>query len=109
MTAGAPIAVALSHIEDGALRLKTFHLGEPAALSDILPMLENLGLRVVNEIPFKVTPRGAEAPVWIQEFQALAPKQASAGDHAMAGALRGRAPPGLGQARWRMTGSTVWC
>ena len=83
VTAGAPIAVALSHIEDGALRLKTFHLGEPAALSDILPMLENLGLRVVNEIPFRVTPRRAEAPVWIQEFQALAPKQASAGDHAM--------------------------
>ena len=75
VTSGAPIAVALSRMEGGELRLKTFHLGEPAALSDLLPMLENLGLRVVNEIPFEVTPRGAERPVWIQEFHALTPKQ----------------------------------
>ena len=50
------------------LRLKTYHSGEPVALSDILPMLENLGVRVMNEIPFEVSPRG-ERPVWIQEFQ----------------------------------------
>src|SRR6185312_13778502 len=37
------------------------------ALSDILPMLENLGVRVITEIPDEVTPREG-APVWIQEF-----------------------------------------
>ena len=40
-------------------------------------MLENLGLRVLNEIPFEVTPRDAARPVWIQEFDLLAPKGTS--------------------------------
>jgi len=78
---GAPIAVALSGALSGqqgaGLRLKTFHPGEPVALSDALPMLENLGLRVLNEIPFEVTPRDAAKPVWIQEFDLLAPKGTS--------------------------------
>jgi glutamate dehydrogenase len=68
---GTPLAVVLSGGDGAELRLKTFHLGEPVALSDVLPMLENLGLRVVNEIPFKVTPHGAAKPVWIQEFHLL--------------------------------------
>ena len=63
--------------QDAGLRLKTFHPGEPVALSDVLPMLENLGLRVLNEIPFEVTPRDAARPVWIQEFDLLAPKGTS--------------------------------
>src|SRR3954453_12225545 len=65
---GAPLGVALSGGAREEGRLKTFHVGELVALSDVLPMLENLGLRVVNEIPFKVTPQGAAKPVWIQEF-----------------------------------------
>ena len=71
---GSPISLALSQ-QGEELRLKTFHSGEPVALSDVLPMLENLGLRVLNEIPFEVTPRGTEKPVWIQEFQLLTRKQ----------------------------------
>ena len=69
VAAGAPIAVALSRAGETELRFKTFHRAEPVALSDVLPMLENLGLRVLNEIPFEVTPRDAGAPLWIQEFQ----------------------------------------
>ncbi|MEJ1977874.1 MAG: hypothetical protein WDN49_18960 [Acetobacteraceae bacterium] len=71
VAAGAPIAVTLSRAETWELRLKTFHLDEPVVLSDVLPMLENLGLRVINEIPFEVTPRDAVASIWIQEFQVL--------------------------------------
>jgi len=70
VAAGAPIAVTLAG-EGRELRLKTFHRSVPVALSDVLPMLENLGLRVLNEIPFEVTPRDA-GPIWIQEFQLLA-------------------------------------
>jgi glutamate dehydrogenase len=66
---GAPIAVRLSQPEDGDLRLSIFHVGEPVALSDVLPMLENLGMRVINEIPFEVTPRGVDKPIWIQDFE----------------------------------------
>jgi glutamate dehydrogenase len=71
VAAGAPIAVALSLAGEGELRLKTFHRAHPVALSDVLPMLENLGLRVLNELPFEVTPRDADASLWIQEFQLL--------------------------------------
>ena len=53
------------------LRLKVIHPGEPVALSDVLPMLENLGMRVINEIPFEVKPRDAEKPIWIQDFELL--------------------------------------
>jgi glutamate dehydrogenase len=63
---GAPLALALT-TAGTQLRLKTYHLDEPVALSDILPMLENLGVRVINEIPCEVTPRDGN-PVWIQEF-----------------------------------------
>jgi glutamate dehydrogenase len=73
--AGAPAALTL-YRETGdktsELRLKTFHAGEPIALSDVLPMLENLGLKVINEIPFQVRPRGADRSTWIQEFQMVA-------------------------------------
>jgi glutamate dehydrogenase len=72
--AGAPVALTLDRDRPGpsaALRLKTFHGGDPIALSDVLPMLENLGLKVINEIPFEVRPQGAERPIWIQEFEML--------------------------------------
>jgi glutamate dehydrogenase len=67
--AGEDIAVALSEREGGSLRLKIFHPGEPLALSDVLPVLENLGLLVLNEIPFEITPRDAASTVWLQDFE----------------------------------------
>ncbi|MBV9735950.1 MAG: NAD-glutamate dehydrogenase [Acidisphaera sp.] len=85
--AGAPVVAALSrpeHATDAALRLKTFHSGAPLALSDVLPILENLGLRVLNEIPYEVRPAGAAQPVWIQEFELLC-TGAAAVDPAAAG------------------------
>jgi glutamate dehydrogenase len=66
---GAPIALALTRPDHASLRLKLFHPGEPLALSDVLPLLENLGLRVLGEIPFEVVPRDAPSPVWLQEFE----------------------------------------
>ncbi|HVJ54830.1 MAG TPA: NAD-glutamate dehydrogenase [Aliidongia sp.] len=71
---GAAVTLTLDRDRPGAtaaIRLKTFHGGEPIALSDVLPMLENLGLKVINEMPFEVRPAGAERPVWIQEFEML--------------------------------------
>lgn len=61
--------IALSLSSSGVdLQLKTFHAGEPIALSDILPILENLGVRVITEIPHQVRPPDS-ATLWIQEFQ----------------------------------------
>lgn len=47
--------------------LKLFHKNEPIHLSDVLPMLENFGLRVIGERPYQVvTSEGNE--YWILDF-----------------------------------------
>ena len=52
---------------DGVLRLKVLRRGPAISLSDILPVLENMGVEVVDEHPYQVTPDGSE-PVWIYDF-----------------------------------------
>ncbi len=52
---------------ENALRFKLFRHGEPLALSDTLPMLENMGFRVVEEFPFEVRPEDG-TPVWIHDY-----------------------------------------
>ncbi len=49
-------------------RFKIYHPATPVALSDVLPLLENMGVRVGSEIPFEVTPAEAPASVWIHDF-----------------------------------------
>ena len=50
------------------VHLKVVKLGEPVPISDILPMLENFGLRVIAERPYKLAwPEGGDA--WIQDFE----------------------------------------
>ncbi|HEU5134716.1 MAG TPA: NAD-glutamate dehydrogenase [Steroidobacteraceae bacterium] len=51
----------------GRLSLRILQLSEPISISDILPMLENFGLRVLAERPYQVTT--AENTVWIQDFE----------------------------------------
>ncbi|MEQ8357530.1 MAG: NAD-glutamate dehydrogenase [Kiloniellaceae bacterium] len=54
------------------LNFKIFVLDEPVPLSDILPMLENMGLKVIGEVPYDVDLPGREAPVWIHDFSMVA-------------------------------------
>ena len=49
------------------VRLKLFHSGQPITISDVLPVFENLGVKVVDERPYEIRPEGAE-PVWIYDF-----------------------------------------
>jgi glutamate dehydrogenase len=51
----------------GVLRAKLFKLGAPLALSDMLPLFENMGVQVADERPYKVT-RGEDGPAWIYDF-----------------------------------------
>jgi glutamate dehydrogenase len=51
----------------GFLRFKLFWLGQPPTLSDVLPVLENMGLKVVDERPYEIRPVGRE-PVWVDDF-----------------------------------------
>ncbi|MBV9815650.1 MAG: NAD-glutamate dehydrogenase, partial [Alphaproteobacteria bacterium] len=67
--AGSPLEVALHFAPDARLPgLRLYRAQEPVALSDVLPMLENLGLRVVAEEPFRIDCIEG-APVWIHEFE----------------------------------------
>ena len=55
-----------SHI----VKLKLFHKDVPIHLSDVLPMLENFGLRVIDESPYKIT--CIEGAVnWVMDFTML--------------------------------------
>ena len=57
------------------LRVKLYSVGEPLALSNVLPVLENLGLRVLSEAGFAVRREtdgeaGLDERVWVHEFEA---------------------------------------
>jgi glutamate dehydrogenase len=51
----------------GHLAFKLLRSGEPILLSDMLPLLENMGAKVTDERPFEVRPVDAP-PVWIYDF-----------------------------------------
>lgn len=50
-----------------ALRFKVYQYDETVILSDVLPILENMGLRVISERPYKVMQKN-ERTVWINDF-----------------------------------------
>ena len=50
------------------VRLKLFSLDEPLHLSDVLPMLENFGLRIVGERPYELTFADGHT-AWVLDFQ----------------------------------------
>jgi len=49
------------------IRFKLYRFNETVPLSDALPMLENMGLRVVGEQPYRMMTRDGNA-VWINDF-----------------------------------------
>jgi len=52
-----------------SFRLKVFNPGTAVDLSDMLPMLEHMGLKVIDERPHRVCPVGGPVPVvWIQDM-----------------------------------------
>ncbi|RTR13057.1 NAD-glutamate dehydrogenase domain-containing protein, partial [Azospirillum griseum] len=72
-TAQQRLGITLFHpleAEEDELHVKLYHLGRPIPLSDVLPMLEHMDLKVITEQPYEVTAAGADAPVWIHDFAA---------------------------------------
>jgi glutamate dehydrogenase len=51
----------------GTLGFKIYRRGAPVVLSDSLPMLEHMGVRVLSELPYRVGADDAEQ-VWIHDF-----------------------------------------
>ncbi|RRJ84850.1 NAD-glutamate dehydrogenase [Aestuariirhabdus litorea] len=53
--------------QEGHLHFKVYHYGYTLPLSDLIPMLENLGLKVIGEFPY-VIKRLASERIWIHDF-----------------------------------------
>ena len=77
------------------INFKLFVRDEPATLSDVIPLIENMGLRVVAEHPFEIL-RTDQSRIWIHEFTVeqgapgedgddAAPRISEAFDHIWAG------------------------
>ncbi len=67
--AGSPLEVSLHpRAEGNTPGLRLYRAQEPVILSDVLPMLENLGLRVVAEEPYRIDSVDSGA-VWVHEFE----------------------------------------
>lgn len=56
------------------LHLKLYQYNEPIPLSDVLPIIENMGLRTYNERPYEVSLSKSKS-IWISDFSVLYPKQ----------------------------------
>jgi glutamate dehydrogenase len=56
--------------ESEGVKLKLFHRKEPIHLSTVLPMLENFGLRVIDESPYKIHTNDGGVN-WIMDFSML--------------------------------------
>ena len=98
LAAGEAIVVSLQPVAEGAqTRVALYKRGAKAELSNIMPMLEDLGLRVVEEIATRLV--DADGETWVQEFRVLGPggepvDLAAAGDRvaeAIAAVYRGEA------------------
>ena len=70
--------------DPAALGLKIFHAGGPVPLSDVLPMLENMGLKVIGEVPHAITLDAKPGAAWIQDFDLLARVSPETADLAIA-------------------------
>ncbi|MGZ5472588.1 MAG: NAD-glutamate dehydrogenase [Thermoanaerobaculia bacterium] len=54
--------------EQRQFHCKIIHSGPAVPLSEIMPRLENMGLKVLDEIPYEVRPLGANQAVRIRDF-----------------------------------------
>ncbi|WP_019960500.1 NAD-glutamate dehydrogenase [Woodsholea maritima] len=65
-------AFRLSDDDEKTLRVKLYHTGEPIALSNVMPVLEHLGLHVAAEAGYPVRRENGDGPretVWIHDFE----------------------------------------
>jgi glutamate dehydrogenase len=67
------LALALHRPADApphGLHLKLYHAGGPIPLSDVLPMLEHMGAKVLAESgPYEIRIAGRAEPVWMHDFE----------------------------------------
>lgn len=54
--------------DEGGFRLKLYQIGQTTPLSDVLPIIENLGLRAISERPFEIQCADHNIENWVNEF-----------------------------------------
>ena len=73
-TLGEPFVVGLQNESDERgerTRVGLYKSGGKVELSEAMPMLEDLGLRVIEEVPTRL--RGGDKDTWVQDFGVLGP------------------------------------
>ncbi len=53
---------------EDVLRFKLFRKGATIPLSDVVPILENMGLRIISERPYEITPKNG-GTIWINDYR----------------------------------------
>ena len=64
------------HVVGESLRLKLYRQDADIPLSDVLPLMENMGLRVITEHPYRL--QVGASPIFIQDFEVAASVGAAA-------------------------------
>lgn len=54
-----------------AIRFKLFRINETIPLSDVVPILENMGLKIISERPYEITPKNHNHCIWINDYRML--------------------------------------
>src|SRR5919204_108954 len=70
-TGGAAFHVGVRNEPEGLTRIGMYRVGGKGELSQAMPILEHLGLRVVEERPTRLL--GGEGETWLQDFGVLGP------------------------------------
>jgi glutamate dehydrogenase len=65
-TAGEPFVVGLQNQPGGPTRVGLYKTGGKVELSEVMPTLEDLGLRVIEEVPTRLL--GGDEDTWVQDF-----------------------------------------
>ena len=69
LTSERPIAGEFRTIEDGGqIGLRLIHLNDPIALSARVPMLENMGFRVIDERTYAIAPAEERLRIWLHDM-----------------------------------------
>ena len=75
LTPDDDLRLSLCRDQEGGLRFKFYRVGDDIPLSDALPMMENMGLRVISEHPYRVEvdgPSSGKHVAFIQDFEVQA-------------------------------------
>ena len=70
LAAGKSLVISVYQSDEAdrtSLRCKLLSAGERIALSDVLPILENMGLRVADERPYEIKPEGRTS-IWMYDI-----------------------------------------